>query len=128
MSWELEAAASTENDADADGDSDSDGDEDTQQVQKPSAVANALGVSRAYKEFLQYLELGCSGAPIQEYPAVFVILSTIPTSVRIDFWLSVLPVVMTICGYPGYGIGRSPTANPVCLILGSRGWTGPQRT
>lgn len=37
--------------------------------------------SGAYQEFLQFLELGCSGAPIQGYPTVVIILSTIPPSV-----------------------------------------------
>ncbi|KAF8634833.1 hypothetical protein AX17_004084 [Amanita inopinata Kibby_2008] len=36
--------------------------------------------STAYREFLQFLELGCGGSPVQGYPAVLVILSTIPNS------------------------------------------------
>ena len=39
--------------------------------------------SGAYQEFLQFLELGCSGSPIQGYPTVLVVLSTIPPCVRL---------------------------------------------
>ncbi|KAH7909880.1 hypothetical protein BJ138DRAFT_1154228 [Hygrophoropsis aurantiaca] len=37
--------------------------------------------SQAYKEFLQFLELGCAGSPVEGYPTVVVILSTIPSSI-----------------------------------------------
>lgn len=37
--------------------------------------------SQAYLEFLQFLQLGCS-SPLQGYPTVVVIISTIPSSVR----------------------------------------------
>ena len=37
--------------------------------------------SEAYREFLQFLQLGCYGSPAQGYPAIVVILSTIPPSV-----------------------------------------------
>ena len=38
--------------------------------------------SQVYREFLQFLQLGCSGSPLQGYPTVMIILSTIPSSVR----------------------------------------------
>ena len=41
--------------------------------------------SQAYLEFLQFLQLGCSGSPLQGYPTVMIILSTIPSSVRCLF-------------------------------------------
>lgn len=41
--------------------------------------------SQAYLEFLQFLQLGCSGSPLQGYPTVMIILSTIPSSVRYLF-------------------------------------------
>lgn len=37
--------------------------------------------SEAHREFLQFLQLGCYGSPAQGYPAIVVILSTIPPSV-----------------------------------------------
>lgn len=37
--------------------------------------------SQAYLEFLQFLQLGCSGSPSQGYPTVVIVLSTIPSSV-----------------------------------------------
>ena len=33
----------------------------------------------AYREFLQFLELGCFDTPVQSYPAIVVVLSTIPS-------------------------------------------------
>jgi hypothetical protein len=38
--------------------------------------------SPGFTDFLQFLELGCGGSPLQGYPAVLVILSSIPPSVR----------------------------------------------
>ncbi|THV07136.1 hypothetical protein K435DRAFT_710473 [Dendrothele bispora CBS 962.96] len=37
--------------------------------------------SRAYQEFLRFLELGCSGSPVQGYPTAVVILSSIPSEI-----------------------------------------------
>ncbi|KAJ2912917.1 hypothetical protein MD484_g7503, partial [Candolleomyces efflorescens] len=70
-SWELELKASQEDDED--NDSENEDDEDVKS--KPT------GVSAAYQEFLQFLQLGCSGSPVQGYPTVVVVLSTIPSTV-----------------------------------------------
>jgi hypothetical protein len=65
--WELDARFLP----DADGsDSENEGDFD-------------LPPSVAYKEFLRFLELGCRGSPRQGYPALVIVLSTIPLSVRL---------------------------------------------
>ena len=37
-----------------------------------------------YREFLQFLQLGCRGSPVQGYPTVVVILATIPPEVRLN--------------------------------------------
>jgi len=66
-----------EEDEDAEAEKLEDGAEKRQDV-IPTAVT-----STAYSEFLQFLELGCSGAPLHGYPAVVVILSTIPSSVSL---------------------------------------------
>lgn len=47
-----------------------------------SEMDSALPPSVAYKEFLRFLELGCRGSPRQGYPALVIVLSTIPHSVR----------------------------------------------
>lgn len=75
-----------------DGDEDSDDDEDDQ-IKAP-APSNTPKVSQAYREFLQFLELGCSGSPIQGYPAILVILSTIPPSVRSLWTVALYSVLM----------------------------------
>ena len=60
-----------------DGDEGSDSeDESSKAVRKPP---------EAYHDFLQFLELGCSGSPVQGYPTVVIVLSTIPPSVWLDF-------------------------------------------
>ena len=82
--WELELTASIEDEAGAEDGSDSEGDDAPQST--PNTSKNIPKVSHAYKEFLQFLELGCSGSPIQGYPAVLVILSTIPPSVCSILW------------------------------------------
>lgn len=55
---------------------------------EPQHAASSLPqkqASQAYREFLQFLQLGCSGSPLQGYPTVMIILSTIPSSVRCLF-------------------------------------------
>ena len=54
--------------------------EDDEEASKPVAPSKLIG-NDAYSEFLQFLELGCSGAPTQGYPTVVIILSTIPQTV-----------------------------------------------
>ncbi|PFH48098.1 hypothetical protein AMATHDRAFT_66268, partial [Amanita thiersii Skay4041] len=39
------------------------------------------GSPAAYKEFLLFLESGCAGSPLQGYPTILIILSTIPNSI-----------------------------------------------
>ncbi|KAH0834818.1 hypothetical protein J3R83DRAFT_10427 [Lanmaoa asiatica] len=39
---------------------------------------NGRLISEAYTEFLQFLELGCSGSPIEGYPLVLVVMAGIP--------------------------------------------------
>ena len=41
----------------------------------------------AYADFLQFLQLGCSGSPIQGYPIVVIVLSTLSSPVSSFFYL-----------------------------------------
>lgn len=41
-----------------------------------------LRQSFVYRQFLHFLETGCGGSPTQGYPALVVILSTIPSEVK----------------------------------------------
>ncbi|OCH91295.1 hypothetical protein OBBRIDRAFT_887096 [Obba rivulosa] len=76
MCWELER----EDDGhETDEESSSDEDEDEDAPKK--AEKKPTGPSHAYREFLRFLELGCSGSPVQGYPTVLIILSTIPASI-----------------------------------------------
>ncbi|KAI0646534.1 hypothetical protein C8Q79DRAFT_910042 [Trametes meyenii] len=78
--WVVEA--SSEQDEEEGSDSGESGDEDVSRppLSKPSTTAPATS-SHAYTEFLQFLATGCSGSPVQGYPTVLVILSTIPPSI-----------------------------------------------
>ena len=69
--WELDSSFHTSEDGQDSGESDGE-----EVVPMPKA-----GPSAAYQEFLNFLALGCHGSPLQGYPAVVVILSTIPSSV-----------------------------------------------
>ncbi|KAI0824805.1 hypothetical protein BC628DRAFT_1321461 [Trametes gibbosa] len=78
--WVL--AAQDNKDEDEGSDSDESDDEDGP---KPSSsmtpATGPTGASHAYTEFLQFLATGCSGSPVQGYPTVLVVLSTIPPSI-----------------------------------------------
>ena len=50
-------------------------------IHQPDRAQSTLRPSRAYEEFLRFLESGCAGSPLQGYPAVMVVVSTIPSSV-----------------------------------------------
>jgi len=58
------------------------------------AVPTHVGKDRrspGFADFLQFLELGCGGSPLQGYPAVIVILTSIPPSVGIRASTLLLP-------------------------------------
>ena len=72
-------------DRDEDDSNSEDSDEETNDVTPQPPEAKPAGFpnrSIAYQEFLQFLELGCSGSPSQGYPTIVIILSTIPSPVR----------------------------------------------
>ena len=77
--WTVEAEPEEE-DEDEDEDSDNEGAEGPKPPRPPAGATP----SQAYAEFLQFLTTGCNGSPIQGYPAILVILSTIPSSVCIS--------------------------------------------
>ncbi|KAF5340217.1 hypothetical protein D9611_007972 [Ephemerocybe angulata] len=74
-SWELEVKAG-QDDKEEDDSEDEGGNEE-----KPSTSTLPAVPSAAYQEFLQFLQLGCSGSPIQGYPTVVIVLSTISPSI-----------------------------------------------
>lgn len=63
------------------GSEDEDGDIVAAHYQSTPHTESTNPHSVAYAEFLQFLELGCSGSPTQGYPTIVIILSTIPSSV-----------------------------------------------
>ncbi|KAG5641970.1 hypothetical protein DXG03_003844 [Asterophora parasitica] len=73
--WEIEQHYDYSKD-DEDGDLEDEDVEDKKQDDSPKQ-------SIAYQEFLRFLGLGCSGSPLQGYPTVVIILSTIPSSILI---------------------------------------------
>lgn len=83
QSWSLESASSASA-AKAEDDEESDSDDSETEDDHPtdSAPHDAISSkSQSYVEFLDFLKLGCNGSPVQGYPVVLVILSTIPSEV-----------------------------------------------
>lgn len=64
--------------SETDSESETEGDDDDIATKSPP---NSQQKSEAYTEFLQFLELGCSGSPVECYPLVLVVLAGIPKSV-----------------------------------------------
>lgn len=76
--FDSDSDAQSESDSVSETDSDSENDVANAVTQSPP---NGQLVSEAYMEFLQFLELGCSGSPMEGYPLVLVVLANIPKSV-----------------------------------------------
>lgn len=68
----------------AEGDENDESSEDENGGQEASKKLTHSMTSSAYREFLSFLGSGCAGSPLQGYPAVLVILSTIPKTVRLE--------------------------------------------
>jgi hypothetical protein len=79
QSWTLDISKDTEDHEVSDSDADSDAEKET--LPKDSSSLPAKGASPAYEEFLGFLRSGCSGSPVEGYPTVLIIVSTIPSSV-----------------------------------------------
>ncbi|TFK41660.1 hypothetical protein BDQ12DRAFT_678315 [Crucibulum laeve] len=100
-SWEIERAQSLKKDEDADEDDedededeDEDGEEKERQTKSKEPTASpSTAPSLAYLEFLQFLQLGCSGSPLQGYPTVVIILSTIPSSILASSTSTISPLI-----------------------------------
>ncbi|KAG6865555.1 hypothetical protein C0991_001559 [Blastosporella zonata] len=76
--WEIERVHDYSRDEN--GDEDSDSESSDVEAEKPPAPDAATKPSAAYQEFLHFLELGCSGTPLQGYPTVVIVVSTISSS------------------------------------------------
>jgi hypothetical protein len=83
--WEIDAAFDPHkvNKSDSDEEDDGSDAEEEPNLQVASTRISKDRQSPGFTDFLQFLELGCGGSPSQGYPAVLVILSSIPPSVRI---------------------------------------------
>lgn len=74
--WILEGAYDPDKHEDGD-----DSDSDSEELEAKTSSTRKEHSSDAYREFVQFLELGCAGSPVDGYPTVLVVLSTIPSSV-----------------------------------------------
>ena len=83
QSWTLDDIKKDGGDGGSESEVEKDDDEPRQAAKTvtPSSLPQKQA-SQAYLEFLRFLQLGCSGSPLQGYPTVMIILSTIPSSVR----------------------------------------------
>lgn len=80
--WEIDTSFELRkaNESGSDEEDNGSGAEEEPKVQPAPADRRSPG----FADFLQFLELGCGGSPLQGYPAAIVILSSIPPSVRIQ--------------------------------------------
>ncbi|KAI9452266.1 hypothetical protein F5148DRAFT_1331820 [Russula earlei] len=81
--WEIDATFDLDkaNDSESDEADDGPGTEEETKVQPTSAPLANDRESPGFADFLQFLQLGCGGSPLQGYPAVIVVLSSIPSSI-----------------------------------------------
>lgn len=80
-SWTLDE---NRRDAEEDDELGSDASDIERNLKEPVASSSSKQPSQAYQEFLRFLQLGCAGSPIQGYPITVIVISTIPSSVRIS--------------------------------------------
>lgn len=78
--WDVAPCVSHDQPGGDDSDSE-DGDDHVTAPDATEAVAVSSGQA-AYNEFLSFLEAGCHGSPLQSYPVVVIVLSTLPSTVR----------------------------------------------
>ena len=78
VSFELHQA----NESESEEEDDNSGAEEEPKIQPASVPVAKDRRSPGFADFLQFLELGCGGSPMQGYPAVIVIIASIPSSVR----------------------------------------------
>lgn len=125
IAWELEARGETEDDDAEDDEEDEDKAEAPKpRSEKPQVPEHKVLRSHAYDEFRQFLELGCMGSPVQAYPAVIVVLSTIPPSVSPS---ASYPQTEPYPELPGPVFSPYPRADAVHFVLGGRRRSGSQR-
>ncbi|KAF8970121.1 hypothetical protein BDZ97DRAFT_1792056 [Flammula alnicola] len=76
--WTLDA-----NNTDTEEDEGTESDADDQNTPKNVSASSSTEKrpSKAYQEFLQFLQSACSGSPLQGYPTVVIVVSTIPSSI-----------------------------------------------
>ncbi|EPQ53690.1 hypothetical protein GLOTRDRAFT_117039 [Gloeophyllum trabeum ATCC 11539] len=80
QAWTVDGSKTAADDAsESDGDHSDEEDGDREQG-TPGPAPTTPGTSLAYDEFLQFLQLGCAGSPLQGYPTVVIVLSTLPAS------------------------------------------------
>ncbi|KZT28004.1 hypothetical protein NEOLEDRAFT_1059411 [Neolentinus lepideus HHB14362 ss-1] len=80
QAWTVDSSASSTNENDEGSDSEAESGEDDEHEPPRVEKSETPKRSQAYEEFLQFLQLGCSGSPLQGYPTVVIILSTLPPS------------------------------------------------
>ncbi|PCH44776.1 hypothetical protein WOLCODRAFT_154813 [Wolfiporia cocos MD-104 SS10] len=76
--WRDAGDAESDEEEDEEDESDEEGGRQQSQAAEPRGEQRRLVRSTAWREFMDFLALGCGGAPVQGYPAVLVVLSTAP--------------------------------------------------
>ncbi|KAG8717628.1 listerin E3 ubiquitin protein ligase 1, partial [Ceratobasidium sp. 395] len=80
--WSIRAIAPQGQDDDETSDSEGEGEgEDLAPTPTPTETQSVLPGQSAYLDFLNFLQLGCLGSGVQSYPAVVIVLSTLPSTI-----------------------------------------------
>ena len=78
-----ESRRRTRHDSDESSSDDDDNDEGEGNINgEPLCIADQNMESKAYSDFLRFLQCGCGGSPLNGYPTIVIVLSTIPPSVN----------------------------------------------
>ncbi|KAJ3841743.1 hypothetical protein F5878DRAFT_577882 [Lentinula raphanica] len=72
----------------SDSDSESSSGSESERSDDEDGDVGGRSTSRAYEYFLSFLSRGCNGSPVQAYPAVMVVLSTIPSDILLASYSS----------------------------------------
>ncbi|KAJ3757954.1 hypothetical protein EV360DRAFT_44950 [Lentinula raphanica] len=72
----------------SDSDSESSSGSESERSEDEDGDVGGRSTSRAYEYFLSFLSRGCNGSPVQAYPAVMVVLSTIPSNILLASYSS----------------------------------------
>jgi E3 ubiquitin-protein ligase listerin len=124
--WEIDAEFESQKANEAESDEDDGAGEEEEKTGQP-ALGHTAKDERppAFADFLQFLELGCGGSPLQGYPVILVILSSVPASVRASPatpTFHIIELISILTDPSTFGL-RDPRQSILLFVLGRCRWT-----